>query len=148
MRLPPEAQPAVTELEASDGSTPSPDQTWSIAQMATDFQLTHRAIRHYEDLGLLSPQRRGTHRIYHRRERTRLTLILRGRRLGFPLEEIRKILNMYDDVPGEAGQLRYLLMQISQRRTDLLTRRRDVDTLLAELDELERRCQEDLADLS
>lgn len=111
------------------------------------FGVTHRAVRHYEELGLLSPERRGTQRIYHRRDRTRLALILRGRRIGFPLEEIRTIIDMYDDHPGEAGQLRYLLSQVGDRRADLESRRRDIEESLAELDEIERRCHEDLANL-
>lgn len=119
--------------------------TWTIAQMADDFDVTHRALRHYEHLGLLSPERDGQRRIYHRRERTRLALILRGRRLGFPLEEVATILDMYDDQPGEVGQLSYLLSQIDDRRADLERRRRDIEDSLRELDELEKRCNEDLA---
>lgn len=121
--------------------------TWTIAQMADDFDVTHRALRHYEHLGLISPERDGQRRIYHRRDRTRLALVLRGRRLGFSLEEISTILGMYDDQPGEAGQLRYLLSQIGDRREDLERRRRDIDDSLRELDELEARCNEDLARL-
>lgn len=118
--------------------------TWTIAQMAGDYGVTHRALRHYEHLGLLSPERQGQRRIYGRRERTRLALILRGRRLGFPLEEVATILDMYDDQPGEAGQLRYLLSQIGDRRTDLQQRLRDIEDSLRELDELETRCTQDL----
>lgn len=122
-------------------------RTWTIAEVADEFGVTHRAVRHYEELGLLSPERRGTQRIYHARDRIRLKLILRGRRIGFPLEEIRTIIDMYDDHPGEAGQLRYLLAQIDDRRADLESRRRDIEDSLAELETLERRCQEDLAAL-
>ena len=118
--------------------------TWTIAQMADDYDVTHRALRHYEHLGLLSPERQGQRRIYGRRERTRLALILRGRRLGFPLEEVATILDMYDDQPGEAGQLRYLLSQIGDRRADLERRRKDIEDSLRELDELETRCTRDL----
>ena len=106
--------------------------------------MTHRALRHYEHLGLLSPERVGQRRVYHRRDRTRLALILRGRRLGFSLEQIATILDMYDDQPGEVGQLRYLLSQIGERRQDLEGRRRDIEESLRELDELERRCAQDL----
>lgn len=117
---------------------------WTIAQVAEHFDVTHRAIRFYEDRGLISPERRGTQRIYHPRDRVRLELVLRGKRLGFPLAEITKIVDMYDDQPGEAGQLGYLLDQIGDRRAELEQRRRDVESALAELDELERRCQDDL----
>ena len=123
------------------------EQTWTIAQMADDHGVTHRALRHYEHLGLLSPEREGQRRIYRRRERTRLPLILRGRRLGFSLEEVATILDMYDDQPGEAGQLRYLLSQIDDRRADLERRRRDIEDSLRELDEFEKRCEEDLRGL-
>ena len=118
---------------------------WTIAQMADDHGVTHRALRHYEHLGLLSPEREGQRRVYHRRERTRLALILRGRRLGFSLEEIATILDMYDEQPGEAGQLRYLLAQIGDRREDLQRRLGDIEDSLRELDDLERRCEQDLA---
>ncbi len=119
-------------------------RTWSIAEIAERFGVTHRTLRHYEEIGLISPERRGTQRVFHRRDRTRLNLILRGRRLGFTLDEARRIVDMYDDRPGEAGQLRYLLSQITDRRADLERRRRDIEDSLAELDELERRCTEDL----
>ena len=128
--------------------TRSQSPTWTIAQIAGEFDVTHRTVRHYEELGLISPERRGTQRVYRRRERTRLNLILRGKRLGFPLEEIRKIVDMYDDQPGEAGQLTYLLDQIGERRLELERRRKDIEDSLAELDNLERRCHEDLSRLT
>ena len=118
--------------------------TWTIAQLAAEFDVTHRTLRHYEQIGLLHPERRGTARIFHKRDRTRLALILRGRRIGFPLEEIRTIIDMYDEQPGEAGQLSYLLDQIHDRRADLERRRKDVEDSLAELDRLQQRCQDDL----
>src|SRR6478752_2864318 len=105
--------------------------TWTIAEVAEEFDVTHRAVRHYEDLGLISPERRGTQRIYHRRDRTRLGLILRGKRLGFPLEEIRTIIDLFD-----------------ARRADLDQRLRDVQDAIAELGEFERRCREDLDKLA
>src|SRR4051794_6758686 len=123
-------------------------RTWTIAQVAEELGITHRTIRYYEDLGLISPERRGTTRVFHPRDRIRLQLVLRGKRLGFPLEEIRTIVDMYDEQPGEAGQLRYLLGQIDERRAELEQRRRDVEAALAELAELERRCQDDLRALA
>lgn len=120
------------------------ERTWSIAELATEFDVTHRTLRHYEDLGLLCPDRRGTTRVFDRRDRTRVGLILRGRRLGFTLEEIRKIVDMYDNQPGKAGQLQYLLGQITDRREDLQARRKDIDDSLHELADLERRCAADL----
>ncbi|MGB3684709.1 MAG: MerR family DNA-binding transcriptional regulator [Ornithinimicrobium sp.] len=122
--------------------------SWTIAQMADDFDVTHRALRHYEHLGLLAPERvgpGGNTRIYQRRDRTRLSLILRGRRLGFTLEEIGTIIDMYDEQPGEVGQLEYLLSQIGDRRADLERRAADISTSLEELADLEQRCRADLA---
>jgi DNA-binding transcriptional MerR regulator len=131
-------------------STPRADlvtDTWTIAEIAEEFGVTHRTVRYYEDMGLISPERRGTVRVFHPRDRVRLQLVLRGKRLGVPLEEIRTIVDMYDQQPGEAGQLQYLLGQIGDRRAELEERRRDVEAALAELDELERRCADDLAAL-
>ena len=122
-------------------------RTWSITELAEEFAVTLRTIRHYEDVGLLAPERRGTRRVFHHRDRIRLQLILRGRRLGFSLPEIRTIVNMYDEQPGEAGQLNYLLGQIDVRRAELERMRRDIDDTMAELDRVEARCREDLARL-
>jgi len=119
----------------SDSATASDARTWTIAQVADEFGVTHRAVRHYEELGLISPERRGTVRVYRRRDRTRLNLILRGKRLGFVLEEIRTIINLYDEPRGQASQLRYVLNQINDRRADLERRRRDIEEALKELDD-------------
>ena len=119
-------------------------QTWTIREIADEFGVTHRTVRHYEELGLIAPERRGTTRVYHRRDRTRLALILRGKRLGFPLEEIRTIIDLYDRPRGKASQLEYVLGQIDERRTDLEQRRRDLEDALTELAEFERRCRADL----
>ena len=119
-------------------------ESWTIAQIADEFRVTHRTVRHYEDLGLLSPERRGLNRVYHRRDRTRLNLILRGKRLGFPLEEIRTIIDLYDAPRGRASQLEYVLSQVDERRVDLEQRRRDLDDALKELDAFEDSCRADL----
>jgi len=125
-----------------------PSGELTIAQIAQEYGVTHRTVRFYEDKGLIAPERRGTRRVYHPRDRVRLGLILRGKRLGFSLEEITRIIDMYDEQPGEQGQLRYLLGQIEDRRLDLEQRRQDVLAALAELDDLARRCREDLERLS
>lgn len=122
--------------------------TWSIADLAAEYGVTARTLRFYEDRGLLTPERRGTQRVFHPRDRIRLELVLRGRRLGFSLQEIARIVDMYDAEPGEAGQLRYLLEQIAVRRAELDLRRRDIERTLAELAAVEGRCQDDLARLS
>jgi DNA-binding transcriptional MerR regulator len=133
---------------ADNSDLSNESRTWTIAEVAKEFAITHRTVRHYEELRLISPERRGTVRIYHRRERTRLNLILRGKRLGFPLEEIRTIINLYDEPTGQASQLRYVLNQIQDRRGHLERRRRDIEDALSDLDEFERRCREDLSRLS
>ena len=123
---------------------PLDSQTWSIAELAAEYDVTLRMIRFYEDRGLLTPERRGTVRVYHPRDRVRLGLILRGKRLGFSLDEIATIVDMYDAEPGEEGQLVYLLDQITTRRAELEQRRQDIDETLEELAEVERRCEADL----
>jgi len=112
--------------------------------VAAEFGVTHRTVRHYEDLGLISPERHGTRRVFHRRDRTRLALILRGKRLGFPLEEIRTIIDLYDAPRGKTSQLEYAIAQARIRRVDLEERRRDIDESLAELAAFEASCQADL----
>jgi DNA-binding transcriptional MerR regulator len=137
------------EGEAPGEIAPANDsRTWTIAQVADEFAISHRTVRHYEELNLITPERRGTARIYHRRERTRLNLILRGKRLGFPLEEIRTIIDLYDEPTGQASQLRYVLDQLHERRGHLERRRRDIEDALNELDAFERRCQSDLEQLA
>jgi DNA-binding transcriptional MerR regulator len=119
-------------------------RTWGIAELADELGVTHRTLRWYEQQGLVRPERRGTQRVFHPRDRVRLELVLRGRRLGFALDEIRTIIDMYDESPGEEGQLRYLLGQIAARRAELEQRRTDLDRTLAELDDVEARCRRDL----
>jgi DNA-binding transcriptional MerR regulator len=121
--------------------------TQTIAEVAREFGVTHRTVRFYEDKGLISPERRGTQRLFHPRDRVRLGLVLRGKRLGFDLDQIQRIVDMYDQEPGERGQLEYLLDQIEQRRAELLQRREDIDLTLAELAAVERRCRESLGAL-
>jgi DNA-binding transcriptional MerR regulator len=136
--------PAPTATEVDQALPEGVDQSWTIREIAEEFAVTHRTVRHYEELGLITPERRGTTRVYHRRDRTRLALILRGKRLGFPLEEIRTIIDLYDRPRGRASQLEYVLGQIDERRTDLEQRRRDLEDALTELAEFERRCRADL----
>ncbi|MEO7753645.1 MAG: MerR family DNA-binding transcriptional regulator [Terracoccus sp.] len=121
--------------------------TWTIAQVAEEFGVTHRTVRHYEDLGLITPERRGTQRLYHRRDRTRLGLVVRGKRLGFPLEEIRTIIDLFDVPRGRRTQLEYVLGQIDERRADLEQRLRDLQDAITELGDFERSCRADLEKL-
>ena len=119
----------------------------SISELAREFDVTTRTIRFYEDEGLLAPERRGQTRLYSPRERVRLKLILRGKRLGFSLAEIKEIFDLYDGAPGEAGQLRHFLGKIAERRRQLEQQREDVELTLAELGSVEARCQARLGEL-
>ena len=122
-------------------------RTWTIAELAREFGVNARTLRFYEEHGLLGPERRGMQRVFHSGDRVRLELVLRGKRLGFPLEEIKKIVGMYDADTGQTGQLIYLLDQITVRRSELEQRRSDIERTLAELADLERRCRDDLVRL-
>ena len=127
----------------------TPDATaYSISDLAQEFNLTTRAIRFYEDEGLLQPGRSGRRRVYSARDRVRLKLILRGKRLGFSLSDVRDIIEMYDLDAGETGQLRYFLDQIQERREALKQQRSDIDLTLKELDEIELQCQGRLASIA
>jgi len=121
---------------------------YAIGDLAREFAVTTRTIRFYEDEGLLAPERRGQTRIYGPRDRVRLRLILRGKRLGFSLAEIREILDMYESEPGETGQLRHLIEKIAERRAALQRQRADIDWMLADMAAIEARCAERLAALA
>lgn len=114
---------------------------YTITQLTQEFAITTRTLRFYEAQGLLSPQRRGRQRLYTPADRTRLKLILRGKRLGFSLAEISEIIEMYGKAPGEPGQLRLLMQKISDRRAELLEKRRDLEHALNDLDEVEAGCR-------
>ena len=124
------------------------DKAYTISEMMSAFDVTARTLRFYEQEGLLSPSRDGQHRLYDGKQRTRLKLILRGKRLGFSLTEIADILGMYDTAPGEAGQLEHLIQRIAERRSQLEQKRNDIEEALADLDHVEAGCRERLAELS
>jgi DNA-binding transcriptional MerR regulator len=121
-------------------------ETFSMTQLAREFELTSRAIRYYEEEGLIAPSRRGRTRVFSLRDRTRLRLILRGRRLGFSIAEIREILDLYDGREGERGQLVHFVRKIRERRASLEVQRRDIDAILEELDRQEADCLDRLAE--
>ncbi len=123
-------------------------ETYSISELGKEFGITTRAIRFYEDKELLSPTRQGGRRIYSRADRTRLKLLLRGKRLGWPLEEIKSVLNMYDAGDGELDQLQYTAKKIEQRRQQLLRQKQDINAALADLDRIQNRCVSHMATLS
>lgn len=124
------------------------ESNFSIGDLAREFDVTTRTIRFYEDEGLLSPARRGQTRLFKQRDRTRLKLIQRGKRLGFSLAEIREIVDMYDAPPGEAGQLGLLIGKVDARRQRLLQQREDIAVALRELDGVAARCHERLEALT
>ena len=112
---------------------------YSIGDLAEEFGVTTRTIRFYEEKGLLSPQREGQRRIYGPADRTRLRLILRGKRLGFSLEESAEIIGMYGSPGNNRRQLELLLERIRCRRTDLQRQQRDLEAMLRELEAAEAR---------
>ncbi|MCP5150071.1 MAG: MerR family DNA-binding transcriptional regulator [Ectothiorhodospiraceae bacterium] len=120
---------------------PTAAGTLAIGDLAREFGVTTRTIRFYEGEGLLAPARAGGARVYGPRDRVRLRLILRGKRLGFSLREVREMLDLYDGPEGEAGQLRLFVRKLRERRRVLLEQRADIDHVLAELDQLETRCE-------
>ncbi len=119
--------------------------TYTITELAKEFDVTTRAIRFYEDKGLLKPARNGLTRVYTPRDRVRLKLVLRGKRIGFSLNEVREIMDMYDSAPGEVGQLDYMLDKLAQRRAMLHRQQQDIELTLKELNEIETQCRERLA---
>lgn len=121
--------------------------TYSISDLAEEFGVTTRTIRFYEEKGLLKPQRQGTRRIYSPADRTRLRLILRGKRLGLSLEESAEIIRMYGSPGNNRRQLETLLGRIRERRDDLLRQQRDLQSLLRELEDAEGKCRAALAAL-
>jgi DNA-binding transcriptional MerR regulator len=128
--------------------SPTTDRTWSVRELADEFGVTTRTLRFYEAEGLVSPLRRGTVRIYHARDHARLTLILRGRRFGMSLEEIREIVEMYDGaVSSERRQLERLLARLDEIDTDLRRRRRDLETVLEEVATVSALCRERLSEI-
>jgi len=122
-------------------------KTYSIGQLAEEFDVTSRALRLYEEEGLLDPLREGTRRIYSERNRIRLRLILRGKRLGWSLQEIREIFDMYDSGPGEEAQLEVMLAKLAQRRETLLEQKKDIDHALEDLDRITTNANEALRDI-
>ena len=115
--------------------------SYSISELAQEFGITTRTIRFYEDKGLISPERRGQTRVYTPEDRVRLKLILRGKRLGFSLDESREIIDMYDPAHGNVEQLNRLLERIETKRQQLRQQQRDIEKMLAQLDDATARTQ-------
>ena len=131
----------------STSSAPPRRESFTITDLANEFALTTRAIRFYEDQGLLSPERRGTRRIYSQRERVRLKLVLRGKRLGMSLADIAVILDLYDVDHNERPQLVKFLEVLAARRVLLEQQREDIDVVLEEISTIERDSKKRLKNL-
>jgi DNA-binding transcriptional MerR regulator len=117
---------------------------FSISELAREFDVTPRAIRFYEDQGLLSPRREGQRRIYTPRDRTRLKLTLRGKRLGLSLSEIKELIDMYEPGRDQRAQLKRFLAVLESHRAGLLQQRADLEAQLSELEAFEKKVRKQL----
>nr|WP_273546349.1 MULTISPECIES: MerR family DNA-binding transcriptional regulator [unclassified Xanthobacter] len=113
------------------------DTFFTVTELARDLAVTPRTIRFYEDKGLITPRRAGTMRVYTKRDRARMVLILRGKRLGFSLREIKEYLDLYDMDPTQSEQMRMLLKKVQTRLDSLEDQRIALEETIAELKEIE-----------
>ena len=120
--------------------------TYTISDLAREFDITPRAIRFYEDQGILSPAREGRNRVYAARDRARLKLTLRGKRLGLSLSEIKSLIDMYDSPRDTVAQLRKFLDVLQLHREQLQRQREDLEATLSEIDAHEAQCRAMLAE--
>ena len=121
---------------------------YSISELSKEFDITTRSIRFYEDQGLLTPTRKGQTRIYIQRDKVRLKLILRGKRLGFSLAETGRLFELYDADKTSAKQLTIMMELISAKKIDLKQKLDDINAIVIELDGLEKNCQKILTTLT
>jgi DNA-binding transcriptional MerR regulator len=130
----------------ADASLDGCSRLFTITELAAEFDITPRAIRFYEDMGLLSPAREGRNRVYTHRDRTRLKLTLRGKRLGLSLQEIKQLVDMYDAAGADtAPQLKAFLEVLAQHRRQLEQQLEDIEVTLEEISQHEERCRALLA---
>ena len=120
------------------------NRQYGISDLAHEFGITTRAIRFYEEKGLLRPRREGQKRLFNAADRVRLDLILRGKRIGLTLEESRDIIEMYEPGQSNAQQLNLLLAKITERRALLQAQQRDIQHMQTQLDDIQRRCKQAL----
>jgi DNA-binding transcriptional MerR regulator len=120
---------------------------YTITELTREFGVSTRTLRFYEDEGLIHPERRGRTRLFRMSDRRLIQEILRGRRIGFTIAEIREIIQVYKDPPGEAGQLRLLMKRVEEKREELNQKRRDIDETLDELNNVEEACLTRLAEI-
>jgi len=119
---------------------------YSISDLASEFGITTRTIRFYEEKGYLSPKREGTRRIYSAPDRTSLRLILRGKRLGLSLDETADLIKMYGSPRNNSKQLERFIVRISEKRAELENKQRDLELMLSDLQSVEDKCQLALAE--
>jgi DNA-binding transcriptional MerR regulator len=117
---------------------------YSVTQLGIDLGVSARTLRFYEDKGLISPRRAGNNRVYTQRDRARMILILRGKKLGFSLRDIKEYLDLYDADPTHARQLRLLIKAVRSRRQQLEEQRLALDEALGELVDVEAQAQDAL----
>src|SRR4051812_35532705 len=115
--------------------------TYTIGDLARDFEITTRTIRHYEHEGLLNPARQGTARVFSTRDRVRLKLVLRGKRLGFTLQEIKELFDLYDVSKDEHHQLEAFLAKLEKRKAMLEQQREDIEVMLREVEFFAVQCR-------
>jgi DNA-binding transcriptional MerR regulator len=130
--------------QSTSKSELDPEVTFSIGELAKEFDVTPRSIRFYEEQGLLAPKRVGQSRIYGKKDRVRLKLILRGKRLGFSLSETKTLFSLYDSHMNSKIQLQAMLEMTEQKRAILKQQLKDISMLMTELDEVESRCRDEL----
>lgn len=118
--------------------------TFAISDLAREFGITPRTIRFWEDQGILAPSREGNKRVFARRDRARLKMALRGKRLGLSLAEIKDLIGMYNSTEDETPQLLECLRIMQKRRAALEQQREDIEAMLAEIGQFEQQCQEEL----
>ena len=123
------------------------DKFYTITELTREFGVSTRTLRFYEDEGLIHPERRGRTRLFRPADRRLIQEILRGRRIGFTIAEIRDIIKVYKDRPGEVGQLEMLMTKVSEKREELRQKRRDIEETLTELDNVEEACLTRLAEI-
>ena len=119
-------------------------QTYTISELAREFEVTTRTIRFYEEKGLIQPLREGQKRLYTAADRIRIKLILRGKRIGMTLQESVDVIDMYDPQRNNTVQLRSLIDTVTERRASLLQQKQDIDDMLAGLDEVQGLCEKAL----
>ncbi len=145
LRQPPSGGGAKRAPPSAPAAEGEAQRLYSIGELASELQITTRSIRFYEAKGLISPVRRGAQRSYSRRDRARLKIILRGKNLGFTLEEVAQYLKLYDADPSQIAQTRMLLSRVEQAIADLQEKRADLDHTLKELKKIRADCVSHLA---